>query len=58
LATVAFATVALQHPNLASQQLEDGVKLGLRGGAIGGLVNGEELSAPRFDRAVAFDFRR
>jgi aminocarboxymuconate-semialdehyde decarboxylase len=46
---VAFATVALQHPDLAAQQLEDGKKLGLRGGAIGGHVNGEELSSPRFD---------
>jgi aminocarboxymuconate-semialdehyde decarboxylase len=46
---VAFASIALQHPDLAAQQLEDGKKLGLRGGAIGGHVNGEELSAPRFD---------
>ena len=36
---VAFATVALQHPDLAAEQLEDGVKkLGLRGAAIGGSV--------------------
>jgi len=47
---VAFATVALQHPELAAQQLEEGVKkLGLRGAAIGGHVNGEEISSPRFD---------
>ena len=47
---VAFASVALQFPDLAAQQLEEGVKkLGLRGAAIGGHVNGEELSAPRFD---------
>jgi aminocarboxymuconate-semialdehyde decarboxylase len=46
---VAFATVALQHPDLAAQQLEDGKKLGLRGAAIGGNVNGEEISSPRFD---------
>jgi aminocarboxymuconate-semialdehyde decarboxylase len=46
---VAFASVALQHPDLAAQQLEDGKKLGLRGAAIGGHVNGEELSSPRFD---------
>jgi len=46
---VGFATVALQHPDLAAQQLEEGVKkLGLRGCAIGGSVNGEELSAPKF----------
>src|SRR5262249_28249190 len=37
---VAFATVALQHPELAAEQLEEGVKkYGLRGAAIGGSVN-------------------
>jgi aminocarboxymuconate-semialdehyde decarboxylase len=47
---VAFATMALQFPDLAAQQLEDGIKrLGLRGGSIGASVNGEELSAARFD---------
>jgi predicted TIM-barrel fold metal-dependent hydrolase len=46
---VAFATVALQHPDLAAQQLEDGKKLGLRGAAIGGHVNEEEISSRRFD---------
>jgi aminocarboxymuconate-semialdehyde decarboxylase len=47
---VAYATVALQYPDLAAQQLEDGVKkLGLRGGSIGAIVNGEELSARKFD---------
>src|SRR5882762_3407622 len=46
---VAFATVALQYPDLAAEQLEEGVKkLGLRGGSIGGSVNGEELSDPKF----------
>jgi aminocarboxymuconate-semialdehyde decarboxylase len=46
---VAFASVALQFPDLAAQQLEDGMKkLGLRGAAIGGSVNGEELSDPKF----------
>ncbi|HYS58634.1 MAG TPA: amidohydrolase family protein [Burkholderiales bacterium] len=46
---IAFASVALQHPDLAAQQLEEGVrKLGLRGAAIGGSVNGEELSDPKF----------
>src|SRR5436309_6183570 len=46
---VAFASVALQYPDLAAQQLEDGVKkYGLRGAAIGGSVNGEELSDPKF----------
>jgi len=46
---VAFATVALQHPDLAAEQLETAVKkLGLRGAAIGGNVNGEEISDPKF----------
>jgi aminocarboxymuconate-semialdehyde decarboxylase len=46
---VAFATVALQYPDLAAQQLEDGVRrLGLRGASVGGSVNGEELSAAKF----------
>ncbi len=46
---VAFASVALQHPDLAAEQLEEGVKrYGLRGAAIGGSVNGQELADPRF----------
>src|SRR5881409_4229805 len=46
---VAFASVALQHPDLAAEQLEEGVKkYGLRGAAIGGSVNGEDLSDPKF----------
>lgn len=46
---VGLASVALQHPDLAAEQLEDGVKrLGLRGALIGGSVNGEELSDPKF----------
>ena len=46
---VAFATVALQHPELAAEQLEEGVKkYGLRGAAIGGNVNGMEISDPKF----------
>jgi len=46
---VAFASVALQHPALAAEQLEMAVKkLGLRGVAIGGSVNGEELAAEKF----------
>ncbi len=41
---VAFATVALQYPDLAAQQLEEGVKkLGLRGASIGGSVIGNPL---------------
>ena len=47
---VALASVALQHPELAAEQLEDGVKrLGLRGVSIGGHVNGEDLSLPKYD---------
>jgi len=47
---VAFASVALQYPDLAAEQLEDGVKrLGLRGASIGGHVAGADLSSPRFD---------
>jgi aminocarboxymuconate-semialdehyde decarboxylase len=46
---VAFATVALQHPDLAVEQLVYGVKnLGLRGVSVGGSVNGEELASARF----------
>jgi aminocarboxymuconate-semialdehyde decarboxylase len=47
---VAFASVALQFPELAAQQLEEGIKhWGLRGAAIGGSVEGQELSSPKFD---------
>ena len=47
---VAIASVALQHPALAAEQLEDGVKrLGLRGASIGGHVNGEDLSLPKYE---------
>jgi aminocarboxymuconate-semialdehyde decarboxylase len=46
---VAFATVALQHPDLAAAQLEEGVKkYNLRGAAVGGSVNGEEISDPKY----------
>jgi aminocarboxymuconate-semialdehyde decarboxylase len=46
---VALASVALQHPELAAQQLEDGVrKYGLRGALVGGSVNGQELADPKF----------
>jgi len=47
---VATASVALQHPALAAEQLDDGVKrLGLRGASIGGHVAGEDLSLPKYD---------
>lgn len=46
---VAFASLALQFPDLAVQQLEDAVKkLGLRGAAIGGSVAGSEFADPKF----------
>src|SRR6266851_1773620 len=45
----AFASVALQFPDLAVQQLEQGVKQhGLRGAAVGGNVAGEEFADPKF----------
>jgi len=47
---VAYASVALQHPDLAAQQLVDGVKKNnLRGAAIGGSVAGLEISDPKFN---------
>jgi aminocarboxymuconate-semialdehyde decarboxylase len=47
---VGMATLALQHPDLAAEQLEEAVKkLGLRGAAIGGSVEGLELSDRKFD---------
>jgi predicted TIM-barrel fold metal-dependent hydrolase len=45
----AFASVALQFPDLAARQLEQGMKtLGFRGAAIGGNVAGRELSDAAF----------
>jgi aminocarboxymuconate-semialdehyde decarboxylase len=47
---VGLASVALQYPDLAAQQLEEAVKvLGFRGVGIGGHVGGEVPSAPKFD---------
>jgi aminocarboxymuconate-semialdehyde decarboxylase len=44
-----LGSVALQHPSLAAEQMEEGVKnLGMRGFAVGGSVNGDDLSAPKF----------
>ncbi|MBS0220878.1 MAG: amidohydrolase [Proteobacteria bacterium] len=46
---VAFATVALQHPDLAAEQVEHAVKsLGFRGVGVGGSVAGVELANPKF----------
>ncbi|HUA54195.1 MAG TPA: amidohydrolase family protein [Candidatus Sulfotelmatobacter sp.] len=45
----AFASLALQHPDLAVEQLDTAVrKLGLRGAAIGGSVLGESFSDPKY----------
>jgi aminocarboxymuconate-semialdehyde decarboxylase len=47
---VGLGSVALQHPSLAVEQMEEGVKkLGMRGFAIGGSVNGDDLSAAKFN---------
>jgi aminocarboxymuconate-semialdehyde decarboxylase len=47
---VALTSVALQFPDLAAQQLEYAMKnQGIRGAAIGGHVQGEPLSDPKFD---------
>jgi len=46
---VGIGGLALQFPSLAVEQLENGVKkLGMRGFVMGGSVNGDELSDPRF----------
>jgi predicted TIM-barrel fold metal-dependent hydrolase len=45
----AFASLTLQFPDLAVQQLETAIKKqGLRGAAIGGSVHGEDFSDPKF----------
>ncbi|MCS5606904.1 MAG: amidohydrolase family protein, partial [Alphaproteobacteria bacterium] len=46
---VAFATAALQYPDLAAEQVEQAVKtFGFRGIGVGGSVAGEELANPKF----------
>jgi aminocarboxymuconate-semialdehyde decarboxylase len=46
---VAFATAALQYPDLAAQQIEHAVKnLGFRGVGVAGSCAGEDLANPRF----------
>ena len=46
---VAFASVSLQYPELAVEQLEHAMKdLGLRGAAVGGSVAGDEFADPKF----------
>jgi aminocarboxymuconate-semialdehyde decarboxylase len=47
---VAFASVALQFPDLAAQQLEYAVRqLGLRGAAVGATVGADEFADPKFN---------
>ena len=46
---VAFATAALQYPELAAEQVEHAVKpLGFRGVGVAGSVAGEDLANPKF----------
>jgi aminocarboxymuconate-semialdehyde decarboxylase len=46
----AMVSTSLQFPDLAAQQLDEGVtRYGMRAAAIGGHVNGEDLSLPKFD---------
>src|SRR3954451_20362755 len=50
----AFASLTLQAPDLAVQELETAVKRqGLKGAAIGGMVNGVEFSDPKFQRVCS-----
>ena len=45
----AFASLTLQDPQIAVQQLEEAVrKQGLKGAAVGGSFNGTDFSDPRF----------
>jgi aminocarboxymuconate-semialdehyde decarboxylase len=44
-----MASVPLQFPDLAIEMLQAAVKNGARGVAVGGHVQGESLSAPKFD---------
>jgi hypothetical protein len=53
---VAFASVALQHPDLAVEQIEHGVKrYGLRGAGLGGSVEALVVDAPRYAPARAVE---
>jgi len=45
----AFASLTLQNPEIAAQQLEEAVtRFGLKGAAIGGSVNGEDFADPKY----------
>ena len=46
---VGFATAALQHPDLAVEQVEHAAKtLGFKGVGVGGSVEGQDLADPKF----------
>lgn len=50
----AFASLAMQFPDLAVQQLEHAVKvLGLKGAAIGGSVAGDDFCHPQYHPVLA-----
>jgi predicted TIM-barrel fold metal-dependent hydrolase len=50
----AFASLSMQFPDLAVQQLEDAMRLpGIRGAAIGGSVNGEDFADPKYHPVLA-----
>jgi aminocarboxymuconate-semialdehyde decarboxylase len=47
---VALASVALQHPDLAAEQLQQAFdRHGMRGAGIGATINGDELASSKFD---------
>ena len=51
---VGLGNLALHHPVLAVEQMDEGIrKLGLRGFMMGGSVNGEELSSTKFHQVWA-----
>ena len=50
----AFASLAMQFPDLAVQQLEEAVnKYGLKGAAIGGSVAGDDFANPQYHPVLA-----
>ena len=44
-----LASVALQHPEMAAEQLDEAVRMGLRGVGIAGHAGGEVPSTPKYD---------
>jgi aminocarboxymuconate-semialdehyde decarboxylase len=45
---MAYASLALQYPDLAVEQLEAAMKLGLKGAAVGASVLGDDFSNPKY----------